>query len=736
MWKRLKQIILPALILACSEGVMGETLSNGLVSLNFDEAGRLASFVDKRTGRDLLTAPSAGNLWLIRRSDGSVWVPAEPVAVSQQKVAPCGLDIKLRDAKGVQVLVRIRLDDGSSLVRWSMSLSGMEKDEAAAEIDFPLLKGLRGSMDDDLAVSTWLGSLIKRPRQSVGPGTPRIGWSWSNPGLLSMQMMALYDPQGNGFYMGSNDSLSWAKTYNISMDSQSTEWFIRHYPSRGESGYEMSYEAVAGPFKGDWLTAAQLYRDWAKNQKWCRESRFANGLTPRWARETDLWIWNRQRSPNVLGEALAMKRRTGARVNVLWHWWHGCSYDEGFPEYLPPREGSEPFIQAVHQAARKDVHGIVYMNSIQWGESTESWKRMDAGRYAVHGTEGQTFPYAHNVFTGRRLVPMCMATDFWRHHYATLADSVVNRYGLAGVYMDQACMNMLCYDPAHGHSVGGGNYWASSFRRLTDEIRHRAPSTLAGEGSGEDWIPALDLFLTLEASRERYLGTTNTETIPLYQAVYHDYAITFGSYSSLVYPPYDDLWPDEYRPANREQSLPDDFNMQFRMEQARAFVWGMQPTLANCHDFLWDEKPQEMDFLRRLVNVRKRALKYLLYGVYTRAPQLDIPTQEIPLSRISIYAGRRGSTLTQDTRSEPLVYAGAWRAKDGSLGLALAHIGEGGWSQRLRFRTADYDLPPRCRILVIDEQGRHKLATCRDGWADISLRMGPRDVKVLVFEGN
>ena len=172
------------------------------------------------------------------------------------------------------------------------------------------------------------------------------------------------------------------------------------------------------------------------------------------------------------------------------------------------------------------------------------------------------------------------------------------------------------------------------------------------------------------------------------------------------------------------------------MEQARAFVWGMQPTLANCHDFLWDEKPQEMDFLRRLVNVRKRALKYLLYGVYTRAPQLDIPTQEIPLSRISIYAGRRGSTLTQDTRSEPLVYAGAWRAKDGSLGLALAHIGEGGWSQHLRFRTADYDLPPRCRILVIDEQGRHKLATCRDGWADISLSMGPRDVKVLVFEGN
>ena len=169
------------------------------------------------------------------------------------------------------------------------------------------------------------------------------------------------------------------------------------------------------------------------------------------------------------------------------------------------------------------------------------------------------------------------------------------------------------------------------------------------------------------------------------------------------------------------------------MEQARAFVWGMQPTLANCHDFLWNEKPEEMAFLSRLVNVRKRALKYLLYGVYTRAPQLDIPTRQIPLSRISIYAGRRGSTLTQDSRPEPLVYAGAWRAKDGSLALALAHIGDGEWSQRLRFRTSDYDLPAHCRISRIDERGRHRLPASSDGWVDIPLSMGPRDVQVLVF---
>ena len=88
MWKQFKQILFSALVLSCSEVVMGETLSNGLVSLSIDEAGRLTSFRDECTGRDLLIAPSTENLWLIRRSDGSVWTPAEPVTVSQQKVEP------------------------------------------------------------------------------------------------------------------------------------------------------------------------------------------------------------------------------------------------------------------------------------------------------------------------------------------------------------------------------------------------------------------------------------------------------------------------------------------------------------------------------------------------------------------------------------------------------------------------------------------------------------------------
>ena len=173
--------------------------------------------------------------------------------------------------------------------------------------------------------------------------------------------------------------------------------------------------------------------------------------------------------------------------------------------------------------------------------------------------------------------------------------------------------------------------------------------------------------------------------------------------------------------------------MQFRMEQARAFVWGMQPTLANYHAFLWEEKPKEMDFLMRIVNVRRRAMKYLLHGVFTRVPPLEKPQKEIPLSRISIYAGRSGSTVTATSQTKSMVYAGAWKTEDGAVALAVANIDDMGWKQRLRFTASEYDVPTPCCIYLVTANGRQRLKVCRGEMVDVDLSLAPRDVQVVEF---
>jgi hypothetical protein len=587
--------------------------------------------------------------------------------------------------------------------------------------------------------SSSLGSLIKNPRGTLTAGNAGIRqMSWSYPGALTMQVIAFYSPDIQGFYAACNDSLSYVKDFSIRQGSLNTlEYRMVNYPEFDPAlnTYRPSYEAIIGSFQGDWITAALQYKEWGTKQKWCRDSRFKNRLSPAWLDSTALWVWNRGESDNVLKPAVELKKRLGLPVNVFWHWWHHCSYDDHFPEYFPPREGRKSFTDAVSWAQKEGVRPIVYMNSIQWGDSTESWKTENAAPYSVKDTDGKMKSHTYNIFTGKSLTPMCMATEFWRNKYASLCDSAVNTYHTNGIYMDQACLNMKCYDTKHTHSTGGGNYWVENFGRLTGQIRsaitNRTQPILAGEGSGENWMPYLDLLLTLPVSRERYAGVTNTETIPFFQAVYHEYAVTYGNYSSLVTPPYDRLWPKEYAPKGTELPLDKDFDKQFLMEQARSFVWGMQPTIANYHNFLASERKEEIDYLTEMARLRYKALKYLLYGEFCRGPEIESPEEEIKISKLSIYAGREGKSVTVFQEKVPLLYSGTWRTRDKQIGIALASIAGQDLPVEFSIQPEDYDLPSKKDIYMTIDKGRKLLDTSMGGPVHIQFSLPPRGLCLI-----
>ena len=383
-------------------------------------------------------------------------------------------------------------------------------------------------------------------------------------------------------------------------------------------------------------------------------------------------------------------------------------------------------------AQKQDIKSIVYMNSFQWGDATESWKTKNASVHAVKDINGALRSHAYNIFTGNSLTNMCMATPFWKDTYTDLSDRVVNEYGATGVYMDQACLNKVCYDAAHGHPLGGGNYWMNNFGKLTEQIRSKIPENkdliLAGEGGGESWMPYLDLFLTLQVSRERYSGIGDWETIPFFQAVYHQYAITYGNYSSLVTPPYDELWPKEFAPKNQEQPLDSIFNQQFLMEQARSYVWGMQPTISNYHNFLDSKRKEEIEYLLDIARIRDQGLKYMLYGEFLRAPHIESPEEELDISKLSIYAGREGKSVTAFKHKFPLVYSGAWKADDGSIGIPLTSISENNIPVNFSIQVEDFKLSQSGEIFIINKEGRKLLANYNDGKINVEYELFPREV--------
>jgi hypothetical protein len=691
LWCALGLMLEPCLSIGPAAPISGQslTLRNEALQLTFDSGrGALAGFSDAQGMHDVLDGLQsdlwegelvAGPFKQISASDARSF-RCERVTSGTGAVLLTWSGFGIPAAPELQVMVTVSLEKHEPLSRWSLKVTGVGE-VVFQKIHFPRIARIAPQPGERLAAPVWMGQETASARGMLArEGNHRMEWEY--PGLLSMQCLALSGQPG--LYLACDDTAAFHKTFAVFAEKAGELGVeIVHLPETGlmSSAWSLPYQVLLGTLDGDWITAAERYRSWATNQAWTLQSRLTTDSVSGWARETGIWVWNRGRSGQVLEPAAQLQRASQLPVSVFWHWWHGCAYDAGFPEYLPPREGAAPFQSAVATAHEQGLHALVYMNQRLWGMTTRSWTNEGAERFAVKFPDGKVHPEVYNTFTRSPCASMCMGTPFWREKYAGIAETTIRELGLDGIYMDQACSSLACYDLTHPHPPGGGTFWMQGFRRLSQDIRDRTRISsrngvvLAGEGCGESWLPYLDLMLSLQVSKERYAGTNGWDTIPFFHAVYHPYVITFGNYSSLTMPPYDDLWPAEFAPKEPLKLLDRKFSTQFRLEQARAFVWGQQPTIANFLPSQLVDRPAEIAYVVQLARLRSQAAKYLLQGTFLRAPKLQVAEATFPFSRLSIYAGQQGGLKTFEGKSA-LALAGAWRAPDGDVAIALASISD------------------------------------------------------------
>ncbi len=650
----------------------------------------------------------------------------------------------------VTATVTLRGSDGTSL--WHLALSGL-RSTPLDSIRYPRVVGLPRLGDHEtLIVPLWMGQQLHEPRArfatatvTTGTGSDPLGAStarsqtWSYPGALSFQAVAVTSASGLSMRLTADDSLAYRKSLTLLSATDGTLGFEAAHllPDPGSAdGYTVPYATQLGVFRGDWMTLAEWYRSWGIRQKWSRQSRVARGTVAQWVDSTGIWVWNRGRSPMVLDPALALQRYAGVPVSVFWHWWHNGPYDTSFPEYLPPREGAASFTQAVAAAQNEGVHSIVYMNQRLWCTATSSWTSKDAQRGAVRERDGRIRTEIYNIFDPIPCATMSVTSPLWRDTYTGIADTVIHQYGVNGIYMDQAVLSLVNWRRSTGMPVGGGNYWMAGFDSLAAGLRARAratPIVLAGEGGGESWLPALDLFLTLQVSQERYADpASGWEPLPLFQAVYHEVANTFGTYGSLTYPPYDELWPDSTRPANALTLLDRRFGQQFRMEQARMFVWGMQPTIANMLPEQLTARKDEIDYMVRLAKLRRAAWAALHRGRFMRPPPLATSDITVLLSRISIYAARRGGPIEAERRL-PGVLHGAWRTPDNAVAIPIASLLDVATTVQLTLDAQALGVLPGASMRLITPDGERALGKLQQSMT-LPIDLPAQGAVVLMLE--
>jgi hypothetical protein len=114
-----------------------------------------------------------------------------------------------------------------------------------------------------------------------------------------------------------------------------------------------------------------------------------------------------------------------------------------------------------------------------------------------------------------------------------------------------------------------------------------------------------------------------------------------------------------------------------------------------------------------------------------RPPEMNIPTKEIDISRLSIYAGKTGNTVTTLNAEVPVIYTGAWKAEDGNVGIAVASITDDPYQLNFGADATDYGLPPEGNIYVIDVEGRRLLSTYSDGKIQVDAQLPSRGLWIL-----
>jgi hypothetical protein len=101
-------------------------------------------------------------------------------------------------------------------------------------------------------------------------------------------------------------------------------------------------------------------------------------------------------------------------------------------------------------------------------------------------------------------------------------------------------------------------------------------------------------------------------------------------------------------------------------------------------------------------------------------------------SRLSIYAGQR-SRLTSCQKRHSLAIAGAWRAADGDVAIALTNIADRTLPISLTLDPAYYCLPKEARAYRIDEESRDPINSFTSDDSTIKLELPARQAWIVEF---
>lgn len=605
------------------------------------ETASHALYFDSSNG-DLLTINSGGYVIPIRHS---LWSFDKITALQQkQTVADSNAFIFFSEKKAdilhlywkndsAKIHVLLENQDEQTAMKIEIHLTDGSK---LFSVRFPVIGNIPYLSDngeqDQLLLPWQNGFLIKNPIRNLLPKKGempfwcgRDGRKYENeyPAQYSFQFSAYYSDQ-IGLYFATKDPDAYTKTigYYLTDNNDSFDYSVTHYPEDMGmiESYSLPYYCLFDTFRGDWQVAAERYRQWALQQKWCPEllqnQHLSDNIT-----SPDLWRINHTnfalgtRTDEYIETCRFLKNYLGCKIALHWYGWNQGRHDYEYPEYINPSLTDWPQkLKEYNQILNQEGFiKIPYVNARLWDSHTPGWAAENAIADSIKNERGELPDEPWN--NGTVLRPMCPATNHWRQKVTDFADKYVKNFDFDGLYVDQvASYNAtLCFDQNHQHPIGGGTWWADSYQQMMRQLRSKLKDgqILTSESCCEVYSRVFDLFLVLDTNMQTNValaGGEFSESIPLFNMIYGQHMLTYGSICLM---------------SNTAQ--------QFEFNCIRNLLWGVIPSIDgfSMEELRRDDAQAYLSVLKQAVLFYHQYKEDILYSRPAKLITLDCPTLTI-----------------------------------------------------------------------------------------------------------
>jgi len=489
------------------------------------------------------------------------------------------------------------------------------------------------------------------------------------PGRCQMQFLAYYSDTG-GIYFGAHDSTHAPKRILYYADETrrlrlSLETFCG---VEDHENYEVPCEYVIGTFSGDWMDAAEIYRDWIKKPLNLQ----ANKDLPEWLNDSPVIIiypvcgdGTISSEPNeyfpylnAMSHIKNIADKTDSRVMALLMRWD--QFGAWLPPYIWPPMGGEEELAKFREALHE--HGYLlglYGSGTSWtqksltndysGEAEFEGKKLD--RFMTYRPDGEN---DYHVMGGiRNGYHFCLTEELSRN----ILKKQVSDIAKAGVdflqFFDQNLggTSFMCYGKNHSHPPTPGAWQTESMyslmKEMNDEIKALGSKMIMGTecAAAEPYLSELpfnDLRLTFVMPW--------AAPIPLYQFVFHEYVNNFMGNQVFASKCID----CEKSPENLLWRIAYAFNagemLSVTLRNSGIIDWGA----ASDWKSLPPNQESALTLIRNLNRLRREYPQFLRYGKMLK------PILTLSGGKTELHLEKRIDRLDSFTHS-------SWQASDGSL---------------------------------------------------------------------